>query len=248
MVGWIHRACGTHVHYFVQAYRRVYGQNGCLPRMSIANARSTTSCRGQRFDLSRKLVQSFSQCPNQCFSATCPLPPRRDHSKSLQALGAALLVNDTAKGNTPANIDSLKPGKIPDSLGAAGYRNITGIIFRFLAGGIWEKTYSLNSLTGFSQQQRKKAFPMWSKIALGAATDVVAGTGIGMDRLVDREATSCASIFSQYANSGSNASYSSFSQDYANHYNNETKYSLYRNVLYGVAGVLAADSLFSFLY
>jgi hypothetical protein len=199
-------------------------------------------------DLSRKLVQSFSSVQTNASPPSSPLTAETGSLKiSSSPSGAALLVNDTAKGNTPANIDSLKPGKYQIALALPGYRNITDNL-QVSAGGILEKTYSLNSLTGSRNNNGKKLFPMWSKIALGAATVVVAGTGIGMDRLVDREATSCASISSQYANSGSNASYSSFSQDYANHYNNETKYSLYRNVLYGVAGVLAAGFVVSFLY
>lgn len=201
-------------------------------------------------DLSRKLVQSFSTIQNNgSLSPAAPIVETGTLKIGSSPAGAALFVNDSARGATPVNLDSLKSGRYRLRLELKGYDPITDNV-RVNTGITEEKNYTLKAL-GVSHPQgenEKKHLPMWSKITLGAGTIVAAGAGILMDGLVNSEKQKCTTISAQYASSGSNASYATYSQEYATHYNNEKSYSLYRNVLYGVAGVLAAGFAVSFVF
>jgi TolB-like protein len=163
--------------------------------------------------------------------------------------GASLFINDSSKGATPLNLDSLKSGRYRLRLELQGYNPITDNV-RVTAGSTEEKNYTFKTLPVSHPQAEngKKHSSAWPKIALGAGTIVAAGAGFLLDVLVKSEVNKCSDISVQYANSGSNAAYATYRQDYISHYNNEKSFALYRNILYGAAGVLTAGFAISFAF
>jgi TolB-like protein len=206
-------------------------------------------------EIARKLAQSFSNAQNNESpkpAATAPPKPPATETGSMKIsstpAGASLFVNDSAKGTTPANIDSLKSGWYRLRLELKGYSSFTDNV-RVGAGGTEEKNYTLKTLPVSEQQgEKKKHSKGWPKIALGAGAIVAAGAGFLCDNLVKTETNKCTDISALYNSSGSNAAYATSRQDYIGHYNKAKNYSLYRNVLYGAAGVLAAGFAISLAF
>jgi TolB-like protein len=201
-------------------------------------------------EISRKLLQSFSTLQNNVSSnPTEPIIEKGTLKIGSSPSGAALFVNDSAKGITPVSLDGLKPGWYRLRLELRGYDSIMDNV-QVSAGSVDEKNYTLKALAVPHQPGAigKKHSPLWLKITLGAGTVVAAGAGLLVDELVKSEANKCSDISTQYKNSGSNIAYTTYSQDYTNHYNTEKRYFTYRNVLYGVAAVLAAGFAISFAF
>jgi TolB-like protein len=199
-------------------------------------------------ELAHKLMQSFTAKKGAESSK-----PTVYASGSLKIVsnpvGAFVFVNHISKGITPIVFDSLKAGRYLLNVELKGYNPVADDV-RVIPGSMISKKYVLKSLsiTPSAPGGGKKHTPIWLKITLGAGAIAAIGTGFIFDGLVKDEKNACTILADQYSQTGSNAAYATYRQDYLDHYGKAKKNTTYRNVLYGAGGVLLAGFAISFAF
>ncbi len=155
--------------------------------------------------------------------------------------GASLKFDDANVGTTPWTSDSVYPGEHSLYLTMKDCRPVSAKI-NVIKGKLDTEAYILyNSaaVDSINKANRKDAAPRrWARrIVFGTLAAGALGTGIYFNSRVKSDNSSASDALTKYNKSGlSTSQYSMYYSDYQNSHDSAKKNTVFRNILYGVAG------------